>query len=344
MAQKAASHTTKLADSLEDRLGRLVHEWMGNDARLVALAEMPDGHAGLTFGFRVRSVGTRSRDYILKMAPAGVPLRGSTDIYRQVPLLAALHEGGFSAPEVVYSSPDPDMLGAPFIIMDRLPGRTFFPWDPGSPSSYTKEQVYGLWVQTAQAMGALHAFDWHRDLPRWEEPASLGSELARWADLLKHMQDPRWHRLACDLQEELRAGMPDDCPTGLIHGDLQPGNLLFDEGQMAGVIDWDLAAIGPQGIDTGWLMMMVDQESWHESWRPIGPPAREEILEAYLAAGGRVSEDLGWYQAFAHFRLAAIAGLNLKLHRTGRRIDETWERFVPSIERLLVAAPELIAE
>jgi aminoglycoside phosphotransferase (APT) family kinase protein len=103
-----------------------------------------------------------------------------------------------------------------------------------------------------------------------------------------------------------------------------------------------LAAIGPQGIDVGWLLLMADLDSWAEGWKPFSPPPRSDLLEAYWNAGGRQRSDLGWFQAFANFRLAAIASLNLKLHRDGRRIDQTWEKFAPSIPVMLRRGKQLL--
>lgn len=33
------------------------------------------------------------------------------------------------------------------------------------------------------------------------------------------------------------------------HGDFHPGNLLFDEGRLSGVVDWSHAWIGPRNFD-----------------------------------------------------------------------------------------------
>ena len=65
-------------------------------------------------------------------------------------------------------------------------------------------------------------------------------------------------------------------------------------------------------------------------------------MAAYAQAGGPALAHLGWYQAFAHFRFAAIAGLNLKLHRSGRRVDGIWERFAISVPRLLSAGSKIL--
>ena len=140
----------------------------------------------------------------------------------------------------------------------------------------------------------------------------------------------------------MRQSTPTPRAPGLIHGDFQPGNVLFHEGRLSGVIDWDLAAIAPQGIDVGWLLMMADPECWAEGWQPTAPASRADLLEAYWNAGGPERAHLGWFQAFAHFRLGAIAGLNLKLHRDGRRRDPIWEKFAPSIPLLLRQGKDLL--
>ena len=35
-------------------------------------------------------------------------------------------------PAVPWASPDDDVLGTPFIVMERLPGRVFLVWEPHS--------------------------------------------------------------------------------------------------------------------------------------------------------------------------------------------------------------------
>jgi hypothetical protein len=67
----------------------------------------------------------------------------------------------------------------------------------------------------------------------------------------------------------------------------------------------------------------------------------EEIVGAYRAAGGPAWRHLEWHQALAHYRLGSIACLNVKLHRTGKRVDPLWERFAPSISSLFGRGLEL---
>lgn len=330
--------------SLRERLERFLAAKLGALVHLSNFELMADGHAGLTFGFHVHDNCGGSRDFILKLAPNGVARRGSTDVYRQVPLLTALSRADLPVPRITWASAEGSELGAPFICMERLAGRTLVVWEPHTSFLERPEQIPNLWIQAARTLGALHRFPWRTLLPDWEQPVSLRSELDRWLKLLRHTEDPEWSRLAHALHDRLASAIPGEEPQGLIHGDFQPGNVLFDRDRLSGVIDWDLAAIGPQGIDVGWLLTTADRDCWEPGWKPEGPPPLARILEAYVAGGGTAVSHLGWYRAFAHFRFGSIAGLNLKLHRNGRRVDAAWERFAPSIRRLLLVAPRLIED
>jgi aminoglycoside phosphotransferase (APT) family kinase protein len=323
----------------------IVRDVHGERAQVRDVGVMEDGHAGLTFGFDVASPeGESLGRYILKLGPPGVPRRGSTDVYRQAQLLSALHTAGLPVPRIAWASSSEDgPLGAPFIVMERLPGRVFVIWEPHASFDLDTETVRSLWFQCIRALGAFHALDWTTALKDWETPYTLDSELVRWNKLLRHAPEPQWLEAGQRLHAALVAQKPDEAPIGLVHGDYQPGNVLYDDGRLHGVIDWDLAGIGAQGIDVGWIMMMIDQAAWAEGWKPIAPITRDEVLSTYRAAGGTAFHDLDWFQAFAQFRLGAIACLNVKLNRDGRRPDLLWERFAPSISTLFARAEALLA-
>jgi aminoglycoside phosphotransferase (APT) family kinase protein len=128
------SHDHRLAD----RLQSLIEFERGAGARVIHFGVMEDGHAGLTFGFEVvDGGGAPLGSYVLKMAPIGVVRRGNTDVYRQAPLLRALKKTGLPVPEIPWASPDEDLLGTPFLVMERMPGRVFLVWEPHA--SFSRE-------------------------------------------------------------------------------------------------------------------------------------------------------------------------------------------------------------
>lgn len=310
--------------------------------RVVRLEPMADGHAGHTFALDLLDRSARMTRHILKMGPPGVVRRGSADIFRQAPLLTTLHARGLPVPDVAWACADEDALGAPFIVMTRLPGRSLIIWNPDSSFLDMGTALEDLWLAGARALAEIHQFRYDIHLANWEPASRLSSELDRWAALVKHSEDPAWQELLRELGAALRSTMPPDDPVGLVHGDFQPGNILFHEGRIAGVIDWDLAMIGPQGTDLGWYLLMADAGCWDAAWRPITTVPKQNLLRAYAEAGGPALEHIDWYQAFAHFRFGSIAGLNLKLHRNGKRVDAMWEKFALSIPGLLRAGLDLL--
>lgn len=324
-------------ETLHAKVGHLFGTQAFDHHHVERLEPMADGHAGHTFGLDLRNRSGRVSRHILKMGPPGVPRRGSADIFRQAALLKTLHAQGLPVPDIDWASAREDDLGAPFIVMRRLPGRSLIIWDPHPAFLAAGGDLSGLWLAGARELAKIHQTRHQAHLADWEAAIPLRAELDRWSSLVRHSEDPSWQALLGTLGEALRATMPPSEPVGLVHGDFQPGNILYHEGRITGVIDWDLAMIGPQGIDLGWYLMMADAGCWDAAWRPLTTAPRQDLVQAYAAAGGPAFHHAGWYQAFAHFRFGSIAGLNLKLHRNGKRTDAMWEKFAISVPGLLRA-------
>lgn len=342
--QPAQSEQDRL-NAIAEQLERTLRSEQGADLRVRNFDVMEDGHAGLTFGFDLSDLAGEPRGrYILKMAPAGVKRRGNTDVFRQCPLLRALKMQGLPVPDVPWASSEDELLGAPFIVMERLPGRVFLVWEPHSSFSRNPTDVRRVWLQAADLLAQVHRVDWRTTLSGWEEPRALIDELNQWTKILKHAEDPTWYAAGVQLGELLLSNLPDEAPVGLVHGDFQPGNILYEDGHVRGLIDWELSSIGAQGLDLGWMLMMIDPRAWHPDWQPVAGLASTDVIDAYRASGGPATANLEWYQALAQYRLGAIACLNVKLHRSGKRSDELWERFAPSISHLFGRGIELAAQ
>jgi aminoglycoside phosphotransferase (APT) family kinase protein len=151
-----------------------------------------------------------------------------------------------------------------------------------------------------------------------------------------------WIERGRAVRDRLLATRPEGAPIGLVHGDCQPGNALFDGGRLTGLIDWELASIGSRRIDAGWMMMLADPASWPDDWRPLCPLTPAQVAARYAQAMGEACDDLPWYQAYAGYRLGAISCLNVHLHRSGRRPDATWERFAFAIEPMFRRAAAIL--
>jgi aminoglycoside phosphotransferase (APT) family kinase protein len=330
-------------DQVAVSLSRFVRAQCGDASTVDDLRVMEAGHAGLTFGFDLLGPEAgRRRGMVLKLAPPGVRRAGNTDVYRQAPLLRALHGAGLPVPDVPFAGEDETWFGTPFIMMERLDGEPFFVWQPDAEFDRSDAAVAPLWTQTIDAMIALHRFDWQRHLPQWEAPRLLQDEIMYWEPILAKAPDTDWIAQGRAVCERLLVDIPRGAPIGLVHGDCQPGNALFDHGRLTGVIDWELASIGSRRLDVGWMMMLADPESWPAAWRPLCPLAPKEIATRYTQAMGEPGDSLPWFQALAGYRLGSISCLNVYLHRSGRRPDATWEHFAAAIPLMFARARALL--
>jgi len=313
--------------------------------RVRDLAPMP-GNSGLSFGFTVTDADdTRLDAIVLRLAPPGVRRAGNTDVLRQVPLLRALHEAAIPVAPLRWSTDDPAWFGTDAIAQAKVDARPLHLYDIASGVDPGPDHGAGHLRRAVEALAAVHALDWRRALPDWERPRDVPAELGRWLPLLARAGDPAVTAAGEATYRLLCATAPTDPPIGLFHGDFQTNNVLYDpaDGSVVAVVDWEIAGIGPQLLDLGWLAVMTDAGAWGPEHR-----ARMKVLTEpwrlpawYEQASGHPVERFAWYQAMAAFRFAAIAAFNLHLHRTCRRHDPLYEGLTSSVPALFAHATRL---
>jgi aminoglycoside phosphotransferase (APT) family kinase protein len=305
------------------------------------LRAMP-GHAGLSFGFTVSdSTGVIHR-LVTRMPPKGVRRSGNTDVLRQVPLLKALATQRVPVAPVVWFDDDERWFDVPFFMVEFLPGETYAVRDP-SPAfdGVTCAQVLRSAVE---ALALVHRVDHATVLPDWEQPKDLRTEVEFWVPILQKAAEPEWAAMAERTRLMLLDNLPDDPAVGIFHGDFQTANVLFDRATVVALIDWEISGIGAQLLDLGWLLFMNDAHSWADRASPDVPPF-EDIVEWYSAAVGRpvTLDDVAFYRALSGYRFGVISGLNVMLHRTGKRPDPEWEHIATSVPSMFSRACELLA-
>ena len=162
----------------------------------------------------------------------------------------------------------------PFFILTRL---------PGAPRSTAKAQAL------AETLQAIHALNWRRlGLHFLPQVAAL---LAR--DLGAETSDPLSIRAA------LRAALPKLVlnPPALLHGDFWLGNLLWADGQLSGIIDWEDAMLGDPLADLG--------KSRLELLWSLGEATMTRYTAAYLARSpALVTSALPFWDLWGALRLA----------------------------------------
>jgi crotonobetainyl-CoA:carnitine CoA-transferase CaiB-like acyl-CoA transferase/aminoglycoside phosphotransferase (APT) family kinase protein len=319
------------AAAMRARLAEWARHHYGDGATVEGVAPMP-GNAGISFGFDVVVAGgdgPRRDPLVIRVPPAGVRRKGNTDVLRQVPLLEALAADGVPVPAVRWWGEDERWFGVPYLMVERLPGRSLNVFDPdASFFDLSPGGMDRLFRQAVDALVAVHRLDWRAKLAGWEKPRSLADEIAAWEPILRKGSDGEWIRRGLELRDALLATRPAEPEPGVIHGDFYCNNWVVDAGgRLRALVDWEISAIGPSLLDLGWLCMMNDLQSWAPAQRErlAWMPPVEDIVALYEAAAGRAVPDVAWYRALAGYRLGAITSLNVHLHRSGRRPDPVWE-------------------
>lgn len=330
---------------LATRLSAFARSHYGERSEVRALHGFSGSHGGLTFGFEVwdTASNTRLEALVIRLAPVGVRRSGNTDVLRQVPLLRTLRAHGLPVAPIRHFGADDEFFPTAYVMFERLPGRAFIVWEPDASFDLSPAPTAQRWRQAVALLARVHRFDWQRHLPDWETPSPIEREVARWDPILAKAAEPTWVALGEEVRTLLLAKTPPPSPVGLMHGDCQPGNILFDaRDQAVALLDWELSGVGAQLFDLGWLVMIGDRASWHPDWAPHNPLTPEEMIDEYASLTGRDCSGLPWYRALAGYRMAVVTGLFTRLHREGKREDPAWEKMALALPAMYGRARELL--
>jgi aminoglycoside phosphotransferase (APT) family kinase protein len=199
-------------------------------------------------------------------------------VEREVAALVLLERAGFAAPQLLAADPQGDRGGTPALLMTLLPGR--------APDQDTAASTWSL-EQLATAAVALHR------TPRpWP-----GIPAYRPYNQPHEVRPPRGSTRS-DLWEQaitLVAGAQPTYREVFIHRDYHPGNTLWLDQRLTGVVDWTTASIGPAGVDLG-----------HMRWNLVldhGEEAADECLGRYY------TQCDGAYEHHAYWDLRTLVDL-----------------------------------
>jgi aminoglycoside phosphotransferase (APT) family kinase protein len=266
-----------------------------------AVRAIPEGHSGFTYW-----VELKRRRGVLRLPPPGARIAGPADIPRQARIMAALHAEGLPVPAVVATSADPVVDGRPYVLMEEVHGdRVEQAIDGGS-------NPLQLASSAVDVLRRFQAVPCERTGIGGEDPMPLEGEVSRWTWLMDRAPSEltqRAPRLAQLLVEKQRR----PSPPVLVHGDYHFGNMLFDSGRVAAVVDWEIAQLGQPLLDLCCISLS------HVS--------ADAVREMYGADPG----DYRWYRALTYYKYAAIFGYNLMLHRRGKRPDPSYEQRTDTI-------------
>ncbi len=291
------------------------------DLAVVGLANAKAGNSAETILFEVSYVEDgrpRTQGLVLRRQFEGTDLFMNADLADQAAVLTAMgRQKGPPTPAVVGVERDSTVLGAPFLVMEKVEGRVV-----QQVPNYNKEgwladlpvaERGAVWRNAIEAMAKLHLIDWRQDFAFMDDPARGPAGLERY---FNYVED--WYAWAAAGREQptadkalawLRANKPKDETAGVMWGDATPANMLFaPDNSVAALLDWEMAGIGPGEADLGWWMFFDNlfTEGMGPATRLEGLPDRSEMIAIYEAASGRTVRNIDFYEVLAMVRLGMI--------------------------------------
>ncbi len=278
-------------------------------AERAELSEIPGGASRQTW-----LIEAAPQRFVLRRDPPGAEsLVSQAGEFR---LIGLAREAGVPVPEPLALEPEEGRFGTAGMLLSFVAGESVGP--RVLRSEELEEARAGLVAQLGEAAARIHSID--LDASGLPPPGGdpVIAQIEHWEAELERIGEPlpvvelglRW----------LRLHRPGPVQPRVVHGDFRLGNLIVDRHGLAAVIDWELAHSGDPAEDLGWLCI--------RSWRfgrdehPVaGVGSREELLEAYEAAGGERPdpERLRYWELFGNLKWAAICARQAADHRSGLR-------------------------
>jgi aminoglycoside phosphotransferase (APT) family kinase protein len=271
------------------------------------------GHGRSNLTYRVVSGADQ---WVLRRPPLAHVLPTAHDMKREFRVISAMRGTDVPAPDAVAMCEDTDVIGAPFYIMSFVQG--FIPVDPSQTAKrYTEAQRRHMGEHLVDVLATLHTL----------EPASVGLAdfgkpqgfIARQVRRFTEQIETSVTRDVPELRElsrRLAAALPEESGAAIVHGDYRLDNCIMDEdGNVAAVLDWEMATLGDPLADVGLLQMYwgpaanagsPDQVAGSASITLPGFPTWEEAKARYAQKSGRDIGHLDYYVVLAHFKLSVI--------------------------------------
>ena len=215
---------------------------------------------------------------------------------REAAALAIAGRSNVPVPRLVAFDGDARETDVPAVLTTRLPGSV----------AWSAADLPTFLARLAQPLPSIHAVP---------VPAAAGIPDYR-PYALDLQRPPRWATLprVWERAIEAHAGPPPRAGHAFIHRDYHPGNVLWADGAVAGVVDWVAASVGVPEADVGHCRVNL--------YDRFGREAADAFLALYQAASGRSDYHPYWDI------VAAIGGMDAAYE----------ERPHPEDERFLAAA------
>lgn len=303
------------------------------DRVLVRLAEALPGHgvtglSPLTTGFSNETYLVEGADLILRLPPAAGSMLEGFDVLDQARVYQALHAlpGGPPAPRVVLMVDDPQ---TPFFVMERVPGEAINDLAPQAWFAEAADEQRGdlcrQWISTFAANARL------APLAQLGPPQTPEANLGRWRAFAERA---RSHETVAAIDRLLARPAPCTGPAAVVHGDPKLSNLMWDQGRVSAVLDWEMALNGEPLGDLAYMLYGFESR-FHPATRAQKLPGmltRDEVIALWEEESGRSAAGVAWHEIAQFCKLCAILAAGVEMRASGRSDDPKLAYFQANLD------------
>lgn len=277
---------------------------------------IPGGRSNLTYVV----TDADGRRMVLRRPPISHVLPSAHDMGREHRIIAALRPTPVPVPAVLGYCTDEAVNGRPFYVMDFVDGYVLR--DAAQTAAVLDEPTrMAAGCDLVDVLAALHEVDVEavgladlarhdhyieRQLRRWHGQFRQSQQQAREAGVYRPVP------LVDEVHALLAGRVPAQRGTAIVHGDYRLDNTVVSaDGRVRAVLDWELCTLGDALADVGtliayWEGAAVGQAQQAATTLP-GFPSPAQVVRRYADRSGRDLADVGFYVAFALWKLACIA-------------------------------------
>jgi aminoglycoside phosphotransferase (APT) family kinase protein len=319
------------------------------DGADLEIAQFPGGWSNLTYLVRYGR-----HELVLRRPPFGSKVKSAHDMGREYRILRALHPVYPRVPRPVAYCQDDSVLGAPFYLMERVPG-VILRRSPPPSLGLSAATMPALCAALCDTLVELHALDWRAaGLTELGKPEGyVERQVSGWSKRYLDAQTdevPVIHEVMRWLADHQP---PSPAPT-LIHNDFKFDNLILDPADLTRVVailDWEMATIGDPLMDLGttlcyWIEANDPHALQAARFGPTTLPGsytRAELCARYAERSQRDLSHVVFYYAFGLFKTAVVVQQIYYRYKQGLTRDARFANMADSVRVLAEQASRTIA-
>jgi aminoglycoside phosphotransferase (APT) family kinase protein len=311
----AQQHTASVPDGVDlEALSAYLPRVLPQIAGPLSAELIGGGRSNLTYYIR-----SDSGEWVLRRPPLGHVLPTAHDMAREFRVISSLGPTDVPVPRALHLCEDSAIIGAPFYIMERVPGVIVHEeLPPGLAPTPADRRAMSL--AFVEALARLHAVDYPAvGLAEFGRPQGfMARQVRRWGEQWERSKTRDLPDLDV-LRGRLARAVPASPAPTIVHGDYRLENMIFAEGKpdtIAAILDWEMSTLGDPLADLGYALAYWIQPDDPDDRRfamssgvstaAPGFLRRDEIVAEYERRSGRSVANIEFYLAFAFFKLAVI--------------------------------------